>query len=75
MDALNKERVGAYDDAVQGKVAGTDRPADAGTIAEQARALLKGKNAWQPTWQDFGEPVEVEQKMPLSRPTDDATTS
>ena len=30
------------------------------SIAAQAKRLLKGEDRWRPTWEDFGEPVEVE---------------
>lgn len=32
-----------------------DKPADdRGSIAEQARALLSGKEKWRPTWAEYG---------------------
>jgi hypothetical protein len=38
------------------------KPKDAKSIAEQAQALLSGKEKWQPTWQVLGKKVEYEQK-------------
>ncbi|KZF23119.1 hypothetical protein L228DRAFT_281871 [Xylona heveae TC161] len=37
------------------------------SIAEQAQALLSGKEQWRPQWVDSGAPVEVEQDLPMSR--------
>ena len=42
------------------------------SIAEQARALLEGKEKWKPTreqdvWEDVGEAVEVEKDVTLPR--------
>ncbi|KAH8651586.1 hypothetical protein BGZ60DRAFT_388120 [Tricladium varicosporioides] len=41
----------------------TKPSAERGTIAEQAKAFLKGEATWEPSlknWEDVGEPVEVE---------------
>jgi len=50
------------------------------SIAEQAQALLQGKEKWRPSssftslrtsvWEDVGEPVEVETHVSVTRPTD-----
>ena len=42
------------------------------SIAEQARALLEGKEKWKPAqeqevWEDVGEAVEVEKDLALPR--------
>ena len=46
---------------------------DGGTIAEQAQALLQGKEKWRPTWMDYGPSREVETdvdiNIPSTRPT------
>ena len=32
---------------------GTEKRDDAGTVKEQARRLLEGKEAWRPSWREF----------------------
>lgn len=38
------------------------KPNDRQSIAEQAKALLSGKEQWQPTWKALGQEVEFERK-------------
>lgn len=59
-DSQDKER-DRYQPTFKHK-ASPERPA----IAEQAQALLKGKERWKPQWEDVGEPMEVEKDVPLS---------
>lgn len=58
-----------YDKAKKGQreeqdLIGPDAPLipkkDGETIAEQAKALLQGKEVWRPSWKDYGMVREVE---------------
>ena len=52
----------AQDNEVQTRMpdAITKPTAERGSIAEQAKRLLRGEVRWKPQWEDYGAPVEVD---------------
>jgi large subunit ribosomal protein L23 len=54
-----QERQAELDEAI-GPNAGRMPKADRKSIAEQAKALLEGKDKWRPSWMEYGLVREVE---------------